>query len=149
MISKQELLMGRDLQFPQEYTDVISYNLDKLLEVMNKVRTVYNQPMIVNSGWRPSSINSSTPGAAKNSAHCIGLAVDISDPNGILWKWVLENLQLMKDLGIYLEDKRWTASWVHFGLVKPASGHRIFVPNASRPLAPGAWDGNYDHDKYD
>jgi hypothetical protein len=148
-ITKEELLKGRDIQFQSEYTDVISANLDALLIPLNKIRDAYGSPMIVNSGWRPASINASTPGAAKNSAHCIGLAADISDPNGLLWKWVLENLQLMKDLNIYLEDKRWTSSWVHFGLVRPASGHRIFIPSANRPLAPGAWDGIYDHDKYD
>lgn len=149
MIAKSELLQGRDLQFPYEYNDVISYNLDQLLIPMNKIRDAYGQPMIVNSGWRPNSINSNTPGAAKNSKHCLGLACDIADPHGLVLVWVLDNLQMLKDLNIYIEDPRWCPNWVHFGLGPPASGHRIFVPNANRPLSPARWNGIYDHDKYD
>ena len=144
MISKQELLKNRDTEFPDDYTQEISDNLDTLLVAINKVRAAYGSPMAVNSGWRPPSINAATAGAAKNSAHCIGLAVDISDPDGKVWAWVLDNLALMKELGFYLEDKRWTPSWTHFGLKKPASGKRIFVPSASRATAPDAWDGIYD-----
>jgi len=144
-ISKKELLMGRDVQYASDYTQEISDNLDRLLIPINKIREAWNIPMTVNSGWRPPSINASTPGAAPGSKHMLGLAVDISDTDGSLWAWVLQNLQLMSDLGIYLEDRRWTKTWVHFQLGQPKSGHRIFVPSASPALAPDAWDGEYDH----
>ena len=142
MISKSELLQGRDAQYPDEYTPEISANLDSLLQVMNKIRTAYGQPMIVNSGWRPASINSTIPGAATHSAHCIGLACDIADPDGRVMVWALNNLSLLKDLGVYLEDFNWCPNWVHFGLKRPLSGRRIFIPNANRPLI-NRWDGVY------
>jgi hypothetical protein len=145
MISKDELLKGRDQQYPNDYTQEISDNLDQLLIPMNQVRTAWAKPMIVNSGWRPPEINASTPGAATHSKHMIGLAVDIADPDGSLWAWVLQNLSTMQQLNLFFEDKRWTPGWVHFQLGGPASGHRIFVPSAARPSAPDAWDGNYDH----
>lgn len=148
MITKQELLQGRDISHASEYSQEISDNLDQLLEVLNKVRAEYGKPIIVNSGWRPPSINSQTPGAATNSAHCLGLAVDFKDDDGSIMKWVLNNLQLMKDLGIYLEDFRWTNTWTHMGLVVPKSKNRIFVPNATRAVAPNRWSGTYDK-KYD
>lgn len=148
MISKSELLKGRDTQYPNDYTQEISDNLDNLLVPMNQIRTSWGKPMAVNSGWRPPSINAATPGAATHSKHMSGLAVDILDSDGSLWAWVLQNLDLMKQLNIYFEDKRWTPNWVHFQLGGPASGKRIFVPNASRATAPDAWDGNYDH-QYD
>lgn len=148
MISKDELLKGRDQQYPNDYTQEISNNLDNLLIPMNQVRTAWGKPMTVNSGWRPPSINAATPGAAKHSKHMLGLAVDIADPNGSLWAWVLQNLDLMQQLGIFFEDKRWTPNWVHFQLGAPISGKRIFVPNASPASAPNAWDGSYDS-KYD
>lgn len=148
MLAKSELLMGRDLQYPADYTQEISDNLDKLLIPMNKVRAAWNTPMTVNSGWRPPSINTATPGAAKASKHMIGLAVDISDPDGKLWAWVLQNLDLMQQLGLYFEDKRWTPNWVHFQLGAPGSGKRIFVPSSAPAGAPTAWDGQYDS-KYD
>lgn len=145
MISKSELLKGRDLQYPGDYTQEISDNLDQLLLAINPVRTAWNKPMNVTSGWRPPSINGATPGAAAKSKHMLGLAVDIADPDGSLWAWVLQNLALMQQLGLYLEDKRWTPGWVHFGLGPPASGKRIFIPSANRATAPDAWDGHYDH----
>lgn len=148
MISKDELLKGRDQQYPNDYTQEISDNLDKLLIVMNQIRSAWGKPMTVDSGWRPPSINASTPGAATHSKHMLGLAVDIADADGSLWSWVLENLELMQQLGIFFEDRRWTPNWVHFGLGAPASGKRIFVPNANRASAPDAWDGEYDH-QYD
>lgn len=144
-ISKDELLKGRDQQYPNDYTQEISDNLNKFLIPINKIRDAWGKPMIVNSGWRPPAINAATPGAAAHSKHEIGLAADISDPDGSLWMWVLENLQLMKDLDIFMEDKRWTPGWTHFGLGQPASGHRIFVPSSNPPEAPDSWDGQYDH----
>lgn len=145
MIIKSELLKGRDQQYPNDYTQEISDNLDKLLIPMNEVRTQWAKEMIVDSGWRPPSINAVTPGAAIHSKHMLGLAVDILDSDGNLWQWVLQNLDVMKQLGLFMEDKRYTPTWTHFQLGAPASGKRIFIPNANRPQAPDAWDGNYDH----
>jgi hypothetical protein len=151
-ISKDELLMGRDKKYPNEYTSEISSNLDRLLIPMNKVRDVYGKPMTVNSGWRPSEVNSATPGAAAHSNHQMGLAVDIADPDGRLLAWVLANLDLMQDLGLFFEDFRWTKTWVHFQCVPPKSGKRIFIPYSDtikNPMtAPNRWDGKYES-KYD
>lgn len=145
MISKDELLKGRDVQYASDYTQEISDNLDKILPLLNQVRAAWGKPMTVTSGWRPPSINGSTPGAAAHSKHMLGLAADIEDMDGSLWTWVLQNLQLMKDLGFYFEDKRWCPGWVHFGFGPSTSGKRIFVPNANRPANPDSWDGEYDH----
>ena len=144
MISMSELLKGRDQEYPDDYTQDVQDNLAKLLDALNVIRAAYAKPMTVNSGWRPPSVNAATPGAASHSAHCQGLAADIADPDGEVMKWVLENLQLMKDNGFYFEDFRWTTNWVHFGLRRPASGKRIFVPNANRAQSPDRWDGQYD-----
>jgi hypothetical protein len=143
-ISKEELLKGRDTEYAADYTQEVSDNLDKLLIPLGKIREAYGKPMTVDSGWRPPSVNASTPGAATHSKHMLGLAADIQDLDGSLWKWVLENLQLMKDLDIFMEDRRWTKGWVHFGLGQPASGKRIFVPSANQATDPNAWDGVYD-----
>ena len=148
MISKDELLMGRDKTYASEYTQEISDNLDLLLSKINEIRKAYGKPMIVNSGWRPAAINANTPGAAKGSKHQVGLAVDVRDEDGKLFAWCLNNLELLQKLDLFLEDKRYTKNWTHFGVGKPASGKRIFVPSSDRPSAPEAWDGIYNH-KYD
>lgn len=144
-ISKDELLKGRDKKYASEYTQEISDNLDRLLIPMNKIREVYAKPMIISSGWRPAEVNAKTPGAAKQSKHMIGLAVDIVDADGNLRKWVLRNLQLMKELGIYLENFNWTKGWVHFQLGAPHSGKRIFVPSPTPPEQT-VWDGKYSEE---
>jgi hypothetical protein len=148
MIAKSEILMGRDTEYASDYTQEISDNIDKLLEPMNKVREAWAKPMKVNSGWRPPSVNASTPGAATHSKHMEGLACDIADPDGALMEWVLANLDLMQQLNLYFENFDWTPNWVHFQLGGPGSGKRIYVPNANRPTSPGRWSGHYDS-KYD
>lgn len=144
MITKNELLMGRDKQYASDYTKEISDNLDKFLVVLNKIRAAYNAPMRVNSGWRPPSINASTPGAATRSRHLLGLACDFHDPDKKIWNWCLKNLQLLKDLNVFIEDRRWTPTWTHMQLGPPSSGRRIFIPGTQKALAPDQWDGVYD-----
>ena len=122
-ISKSEILMGREVQYPLNPEQ--QKNLDILLVKMNKVRDAYGKPMSVSSGYRPAAINAGVSGAAKNSSHTLCMACDIKDPDGSVRKWVLANLQLMKDLGLWIEDFRWTPTWVHFQ-IRPAS-RRIFM----------------------
>lgn len=144
-ISKDELLKGRDKQYASDYTQEISDNLDKLLIPLNQIRDAYNKPMIVSSGWRPPQINAKTPGAAPQSKHMIGLACDIIDADGSLMNWVLQNLQLLKDLDIYMENFNYTPNWVHFQLGGPGSGKRIFIPSSNPPTS-SRWDGTYSDD---
>lgn len=148
-ITKDELLRGRDKSFADEYTEQISDNLDELVKALNVIRTAFNKPMTVTSGWRPPSINAMTPGAAPQSKHQIGLACDFKDTDGSLWTWCLQNLQLLADNNVYLEDARWTrtkdgSGWVHMQLGAPKSRKRIFVPSSSLPIAPNFWSGKYD-----
>ena len=147
-ISKDELLKGRDKTYASDYTEEVSDNLDKLLISLNKIRDAYGDVMICNSGWRPPAINAATPGAAAHSKHEIGLAADFSDPTGKLMNWILNNLDMMQQLGLYMEDFRWTPSWCHIQLGAPKSGKRIFIPNSNPALAPDRWDGEYNA-KYD
>lgn len=144
-ITKSELLDNRDKTFASEYTEDISDNLDALLIPMNEVRKIYGKPMTISSGWRPRSINGMTMNAAPNSAHMTGEACDVKDIDGKLRDWCLANLGLLKQLGLYIEDFRFTPTWVHFSTRKPASGKRIFVPSKGLPPAPQRWpDPRYD-----
>jgi uncharacterized protein YcbK (DUF882 family) len=144
MISKQELTMGREKQFAADYTKEIDANLNVLLDKLNTIREKYGKPMVVSSGWRPKSVNDVTANAAKTSKHLVGLAADILDKDCKLWNWVMQNLQLIQDLGLYLEDKRHTPNWVHFGIGAPKSGKRIFKPSTAPYVDASLWDGQYD-----
>ena len=145
MISKSEVLMGRDIKYPIDYTQEVSDNIDKILIPLNIVRKRYAKPMYVSSGWRPLAINSRLSNAGKKSNHIKGLAVDFRDIDGALRKWVVDHIEWLAGLGFYFEDFKWTNGWVHFQIVPPGSKRRVYIPNSSPARVPNAWDGKYDH----
>lgn len=126
MITRQEVLMGRDKDYP--LTPEMEANLTKLLECLNKFRAMYGKPMYVSSGYRPAAINATVKGAAKKSNHMICLATDFADKDGELDKWCLDNLDKLEECGLYLEDPAATPGWAHLQCVPPKSGKRVFKP---------------------
>lgn len=144
MITVAELLMGRDKTHPTELTTEILRNLGEVAKRVNAIRHVLGHPLHVNSGWRPASINAATPWAATHSNHLRGLAVDFRDHTGTLRQWCLNHLPLLVTTGIWMEDFRWTPTWVHMQVVAPGSGRRIYPPNGKAPLAGGNWSGQYE-----
>lgn len=126
MISRSEILMGRDKQYPLD--GILEVNLEKLLKAVNKFRAVYGKPMRVSSGYRPAAINATVKGAAKKSNHMKCLAVDFVDRDGKLAEYCLNNLKLLEEFGIWLEDPAFTKGWIHMQVVPPRSGNRVFKP---------------------
>lgn len=126
MISRDEVLMGRDKQYP--LTPELEMNLQKLLVAINKFRQLYGIPMYVTSGYRPAAINATVPGAAKKSNHEICLACDFADKDGKLKTWCLANLNKLVDCGLWMEDPSSTPTWTHLQAVSPRSGNRVFKP---------------------
>lgn len=123
-------------------------NILTLLERINIVREKWGKPMIVTSGFRSwdehvaiytklgviEGVNlDGTPKVKKHrkfptkSAHLAAAAVDISDPDGMLWGWCKDNLKLFEEVGLWLEEKGLTPR-VHFQIVEPPSKNRIFLP---------------------
>ena len=141
MITRDEILMGREKAHPLSKAQ--EANLERLLKAANEVRKAYGKPMVVSSGYRPAAINAAV-GGAKRSNHMECLAVDFRDTDGSLVLWCLNNLALLKSIGFYMEDPRWTKGWVHLQIIAPRSGKRIFIPAAGTPPHPQAWDGKYD-----
>lgn len=148
-ITMDELLHGNGPL--SKHSQEIQDNLQKLLVIINKIRDAYGKVMVVTSGLRLAG--NQPANAAAKSLHLLGLAVDVRDTDGSLMNWVIANLQLMKDLGVYIENFEWTRDpvlgyWVHFGIKAPASKKRIFVPSQAPASSPGCWSGTYDK-KYD
>lgn len=86
----------------------------------------------INSGYRTVAYNATVPGAAPNSNHTTGRAVDIGDnADRTLAKWCLLNYRQLADLRLWCEDPRATPTWVHFQSVPPRSGLRFYMPNAA------------------
>lgn len=145
MITLEQYLMGRDKKYPSEYNDTIKKNALQLIDKVNSFLTqIGAKSVVVTSGWRPAAVNGSVKGAASNSKHLTGSAVDLADADGKLWELISKNLPLAKKLGLYFEDKRWTPTWCHIQVGPPKSGKRVYVPSSAPALAPKAWDGVYD-----
>lgn len=102
----------------------------KLLAVMNLIRAEYGLPMYVTSGFRTPQEEMRVDPAHPNSLHTMGAAVDIydADPERRLWNWCLEHIDLLIEVGVWLEDRLYSKSHVHFQVWPPASGKRIFIP---------------------
>ena len=83
---------------------------------------------MVNSGYRPAAINATIPNAAKRSKHMLGQAIDISDPDGVVDDWCMNNLDVLEEVGIWLEHPSATKGWAHWQIVPPGSGNRCFYP---------------------
>jgi len=107
-------------------------NFERLFEIMNEIRKAYGNPMVITSGLRNDQDQARIDGAAgripRKSMHLLGAACDVWDRDGLLWKWCMNNMKLLEKLDIYLEDKSFTPTWVHFQILPPKSKKRIFIP---------------------
>lgn len=128
MISREEILMGRDKEYPLD--DLQKANLEKLLVALNIVRKTYGKSMIVTSGYRPPGINKKI-GGAKSSSHMTLEACDFRDTDGELAKWCLANIAVLEKAGLYMEDPRYTKGWVHLQTRK--TKRRVFIPRVFIP----------------
>jgi uncharacterized protein YcbK (DUF882 family) len=126
MISKAEILMGRDKAHPLDQE--CQENLQKLLTAVNLLRKHYGKPMFVSSGYRPAAINAKVKGAAKKSNHMICAAVDFRDVDRKLSEFCMKNLHILEACGLWLEDPAATPTWLHVQIYPPRSGRRVFKP---------------------
>ena len=113
LITLDQYKMGRDTQYPNEWTKEVEENAKKLLVNVNAfLNELEIKSVSVSSGWRPPAINKKVGGAAKSN-HTLGKAVDLKDADGKLKEKVLENLELLKKYGLWMEDPEKTPSWLH------------------------------------
>jgi uncharacterized protein YcbK (DUF882 family) len=113
-----------------ELTEGQAANVSKLLHVMNQVRADYGLPMRVTSGFRTTEMEKRIDPVHPQSAHTRGEAVDILDPDPErrLWTWCIDNLEIITELGLYLESRVYSKNHVHFQTCPPESGNRVFIP---------------------
>jgi hypothetical protein len=128
VITLADFYMGRDRRFPDELTDEKRSNAEETIDKANQLLERFGETRKVNSGWRPASINKSTVGAAPKSKHMECLAIDLEDKDGSLDAWCLENLEVLQEIGLWLESPDATPNWCHIQIVPPRSGNRVFKP---------------------
>jgi Peptidase M15 len=130
MITREDYFMGRDNAFPLEMSTDIERNAARLLPLVNLLLTRFGQHPKVTSGWRPPKLNAATPGAALNSKHMLGQAIDLADPDGDLDDWLTSEAGLLalEEYGLWMEHPAATKGWAHLQSVPPKSRKRVFYP---------------------
>jgi hypothetical protein len=126
VISVAEYYMGRDKKYP--LNDTQRANAEELVEKVNRLLSRFGEGRRVSSGWRPPQVNAATPGAAKRSLHMTCEAVDLEDEDGQLDDWCLDNLEVLQEIGLWLESPAATRRWCHLQIAPPRSGKRVFFP---------------------
>lgn len=130
-VSREEILMGR-ISYDDLSQDMKD-NLDRLVIAVNVVRTAYNKPMYVSSGYRSPQQNAALPNSAKRSLHMSCAACDFKDPDGELDKWCLANQDLLEKAGLWQESPESTPGWCHLDVGSrdttiPRVYKRVFIP---------------------
>ena len=120
--------MGRDVTHAKELTQDIRANAENTVECTNKLFKLMEADGVdtsrakCNSGWRPKAINNATPGSDPNSPHVTAEAIDLSDADGRLKKWVGKNPGKVKEAGfIATEEFKYTGTWLHLQTRPPLS----------------------------
>lgn len=131
MLTEKEYF-GRWTSHP-ERTEEINKNAKILLSKVSFLLSLYGKELTVTSGFRPRDYNTSIKGAP-NSAHIFGCAIDLWDPDKSFGKFCLDNIEILKEQGLYMETlikthhrlsppKKW---WVHLQTIRPKSGNIVF-----------------------
>lgn len=128
MITLAQYFMGRDKKYAAELTDEMRQNAQNTVDLANALLQEFGEERGVNSGWRPAAVNAAVPNAAKKSKHMLCLAIDISDDDGDLDNFCMENQDVLERLGLWLEHPDATPKWCHVQIVPPGSGKRVFRP---------------------
>lgn len=141
IITLADYFMGRRELHPLECSPGIEREAIRTVDLVGKLLvqaqtygvTLERNPRtgtLVASGWRPPAVNCATPGAAPNSKHMTGQALDIYDADGDLDEWLMtgEGQAALKALGLWMEHPAATKSWCHLQTIPPRSGNRVFYP---------------------
>lgn len=136
MITVTDFMMGRDKSHLNELTNFIVSRAASTVGAANLALSLFyhDNPQAakrkVRSGWRPAAVNAAMPGAAANSSHMTGEAVDIEDDDRALARWCVVNKDRLLECGIKaMERPEATDSWVHWQIVPVKSGVFFFWPN--------------------
>lgn len=138
MITDHAYWMDRDSRYRLVWTEEIQRNGRKTIDTVNQLLSLAELDGIVAddvaSGWRPKSVNDATSNAAKGSRHLTAEACDLRDTDRVLAQWCLNHLDALGRLGLWMEDPRWTPTWVHLQTLPPKSGKRVYIPSTKQPL---------------
>ncbi len=96
---------------------------DLCIHILEPLRSYFQKPIIIDSGYRSMKLNS-TIGGAENSQHLRGQAADIrisGVSNDLLWQYIVDNLPFDQVIAEHLHANDGGAGWVH---VSFSAAHR-------------------------
>lgn len=104
-----------DREKSEELTEEVKKTAEAFLAVLNDFLEELTPGVEhkVSSGFRPSTVNSKLPNAAKKSLHMTGLACDLEDPDNELDKLIQSKPELLDKYGLWLEHPDSTPKWTH------------------------------------
>lgn len=117
---------GEDEPRPAE----VDRNANELFSRVEKLLAMFDpdRDWQMKSGYRSPEYNGGVSGAAVNSKHMTGQAVDVYDPDGELDEWLAGRPEVLDNCALWLEHPGSTKGWCHLQSVPPKSGRRIFYP---------------------
>lgn len=140
MITLTDFWAGRDVKYASECSLEIKTNAAETVKRVNKLLALAEKNGLtcskVSSGWRPKLVNDATANAGKLSNHITGRAADLFDPSRLLAQWVINNKDNLALCGLWIEDPRWTPTWLHLQSLPPPSGKLVYIPTIKPPRAP-------------
>jgi uncharacterized protein YcbK (DUF882 family) len=108
----------------------IDANLKVLFDRMLQLQGCYGHDFVITSGLRNDAqqlqLIKDHKSNALHSKHLAGAAADVYDPDGLLNKWCKSNLDALKNIGLWCEEKQ--GNWQHFQIFAPLSLKRFFNP---------------------
>lgn len=140
-ISVDEYLMDRAKL--EDLSSEIVGNINTLIPRINQLLEKFGQKKDVNSGLRLllnhletyKKINEDRKAKGLSeipvpmgSKHLVGAAIDLEDKDRTLTQFCMDHLDLLQDLGLWMENPSYCSTWVHLQIFPPKSGNRVFNP---------------------
>jgi hypothetical protein len=120
-ITLADYYMGRDRLYARELTPQLADNACITVARANALLLRAGMRRGVTSGWRPPAINATVANAAPNSRHVLCLAIDLADDDGTLDAWCMAHLDVLEEIGLWLEHPDATPGWCHVQAVQYGS----------------------------
>lgn len=149
--TKEEILKKSGVKY-EDLPDTHKKNLDLLVEKINelgkRVPDNLKGSRKCNSGYRsPEDQYRIYKQRAKNKQapfedgiyiqskvpitnHMKGGAIDLNDPDDTLDEWLEseDGKKVVKELDLYIENRKYTKGWAHVQVIRTKSGNRYFIP---------------------
>ena len=116
-------------------------NLERLIEVMDKIREAWGGPIIVTSGFRPKDTLNKAVGGSPTSAHCVALACDFHPKDGDILKLAAKILSLNLDFDQLILEKIFRngnriggCQWIHLGLTTGKARKQVLAYDGKKYL---------------